>query len=83
MEGVDGDPQWGSFNNQALQKSEEELAEEEQDDKTLLQVFLRPPHFSPALKMDFPELCRKFRCASLSTFSCFIGLSLVFTAILL
>jgi len=64
MEGVEGDLPWGSF-NQALQKSEEDLAEdeEEQDDKTVLQVLLRPPHFSPALKMDFPELCRKFRCS--------------------
>lgn len=64
MEGVEGDPQWGSFNNNhALSKSEEELADEEQDEKTILQVSLRPPPFSTALKMDFPELCRKFRCS--------------------
>lgn len=43
MEGVEGDSQWGSFNNQALPKSEEELADEEQDDKTILQVALRSP----------------------------------------
>ena len=63
MEGVEGDLQWGSFNNQALPKSEEELADEEQDDKTILQVALWPPPFSVRLKMNFPELCRKLRCS--------------------
>lgn len=66
MEGVEGDSQWGSFNNQALPKSEEELADEEQDDKTILQVALRSPPFSTGLKMSFPELCRKFRCSRVS-----------------
>jgi len=61
MEGVEGESPWGSLNNQALRTSEEDLGEEQQDDKTVLQVLLRPPHFSLALKMDFPELCRKFR----------------------
>lgn len=65
MEGVEGDPQWGAFNNQALQKSEEELADEEEDDKPILQVALHPPPFSTALKMNFPELCRKFRYLNL------------------
>lgn len=59
MEGVEGDQQWGSFNNQATQKSEE-LEDEEDDEKTILQVALRSPPFSTALKMNFPELCRKF-----------------------
>jgi hypothetical protein len=75
MEGVEGDPQWGSFNGQ---KSEEELADEEQDDKTILQVALRPPPFSTALKMNFPELCRKFRCSSFPfCFSTSTGLCII------
>lgn len=65
MEGVEGDSQWEYFNNQASQKPEEML-EEAQDQKIILQVSLRPPPFSTALKMEFPELCRKFRCARLS-----------------
>jgi hypothetical protein len=59
MEGVEGDSQWEYFNNQASQKPEEML-EEAQDQKIILQVSLRPPPFSTALKMEFPELCRKF-----------------------
>ena len=62
MEGIEGDPaqQWssGGYGNH---KSEEELQDEEQDDKTILQVALRPPPYSSALKINFPDLCRKFR----------------------
>ncbi|KAG0566204.1 hypothetical protein KC19_7G045700 [Ceratodon purpureus] len=61
MEGIEGDPaqQWssGGYGNH---KSEEELQDEEQDDKTILQVALRPPPYSSALKINFPDLCRKF-----------------------
>ena len=71
MEGVEGDPQWmGSFNNQLLQKAEvemeeamvEEEEEEEEVANTILQVSLRPAPFASVQKMNFPELCRKFRC---------------------
>ena len=76
MEGVEGDPQWmGSFNSQLLQKAEvekaevemeeamvEEEEEEEESANTILQVSLRPAPFASVQKMNFPELCRKFRC---------------------
>lgn len=79
MEGVEGDPQWmGSFNKQLLQKAEVEKAEVEMEEaveegeeeeeefaNTILQVSLRPAPFASVQKMNFPELCRKFRCFSL------------------
>jgi len=83
MEGVEGDLQWDAFNKQASQKPEEEFADDEQDHKIILQVSMRPPPFSTALKMNFPELCRKFRCLSLISCPFVIGPSFVFMTILL
>ena len=77
---MEGNPQWmGSFNSQLLQKAEvekvevemEEDEEEEEFANTILQVSLRPAPFASVQKMNFPELCRKFRCFSLDFFVIF------------